>query len=91
MDDEEALVHERRPIISKRGRGPEMKIEIGPILQLGPRDTLLEASDRLFDTCRSRNSPTSFGEEDGWSRISQSSAANAWTTRAQDIPGSLTT
>jgi serine/threonine protein phosphatase PrpC len=49
LAEEDAMHHEDRHIVSNVVGSPEMKIEIGPILRLAPRDTLLLASDGLFD------------------------------------------
>lgn len=52
MNEEEALAHEDRHVISNMIGSPEMKIEMGPVLELAPRDTLLVATDGLFDNLR---------------------------------------
>ena len=49
LDPEEALHHEERHLISNAVGAPDMRIEIGSPLQLGARDTLLLATDGLFD------------------------------------------
>jgi serine/threonine protein phosphatase PrpC len=49
MDEDEALHHEDRHIVSNMVGSPEMRIEVGPSLRLRPRDTVLIASDGLFD------------------------------------------
>lgn len=49
LDEREAMHHEDRHIVSNVIGSPDMKIEIGPIIHLAPRDTLLLASDGLFD------------------------------------------
>lgn len=49
LDEWEAMHHEDRHLVSNVIGSPEMKIEIGPILRLAPRDTVLLASDGLFD------------------------------------------
>jgi serine/threonine protein phosphatase PrpC len=41
--------HEDRHLVSNVIGSPEMTIEIGPSLRLAPRDTVLLASDGLFD------------------------------------------
>lgn len=53
LDEEEALVHEDRNIISNCVGVADMKIEIGPRLTMAPRDTLVLASDGLFDNLTS--------------------------------------
>lgn len=52
MDEEEAIVHEDRHLISNAIGMPDMKIEIGSVLELATRDTLVLASDGLFDNLR---------------------------------------
>jgi serine/threonine protein phosphatase PrpC len=49
LAETDAMHHEDRHIVSNVVGSPEMKIEIGPVLHLAPRDTLLLASDGLFD------------------------------------------
>jgi protein phosphatase len=49
LDDAEAIHHEDRHIISNTLGAPDMRIEIGAPLTLAPRDTVLLASDGLFD------------------------------------------
>ena len=49
LEEEEALHHEERHLVSNMLGTPEMRIEIGPVLELAVRDTLLIASDGLFD------------------------------------------
>jgi serine/threonine protein phosphatase PrpC len=49
LDERDAMHHEDRHIVSNVIGSPDMKIEIGPILRLAPRDTVLLASDGLFD------------------------------------------
>ncbi len=49
MNEREALRHEERHIVSNMVGSPEMRIEIGPSLQLAARDTIILASDGLFD------------------------------------------
>lgn len=49
MKEEEAIHHEARHVISNVIGSDQMRIEIGPPTQLAPRDTLLLASDGLFD------------------------------------------
>jgi serine/threonine protein phosphatase PrpC len=49
LDAEEAMHHEDRHLISNVIGTPGMRIEVGPTLKLAPRDTLLLASDGLFD------------------------------------------
>ena len=49
LPEDEALHHEDLHIVSNMVGSPEMRIEIGPHLRLRPRDTVLLASDGLFD------------------------------------------
>lgn len=49
LDSADAMHHEDRHLISNCIGSPEMRIEIGSPLKLAPRDTLLLASDGLFD------------------------------------------
>lgn len=52
LDEEEALYHEDRHIVSNVVGSDEMHIDAGPILKLSDRDTVLVASDGLFDNLR---------------------------------------
>jgi serine/threonine protein phosphatase PrpC len=49
IDEHEAMHHEERHLVSNVLGGPDMRIELGPPTRLAPRDTLLLASDGLFD------------------------------------------
>ena len=49
LDELEAMYHEDRHIVSNVIGSQEMHIQIGPTMSLAPRDTLLLASDGLFD------------------------------------------
>lgn len=49
LDESEAMHHEDRHLVSNVIGSPEMTIEIGTSLRLAPRDTVLLASDGLFD------------------------------------------
>ncbi len=49
LNESEAMHHEHRHIISNFVGSSAMRIEIGSALQLAPRDTVLIASDGLFD------------------------------------------
>ena len=49
LDEDEALHHDDRHLISNYLGHPEMRIEIGPPLSLSRYDTVLIASDGLFD------------------------------------------
>jgi len=49
LDDEEALHHDERHLVSNLVGSAEMRIEVGSPLELAPRDTVLLASDGLFD------------------------------------------
>jgi serine/threonine protein phosphatase PrpC len=49
IEAEEALYHEERHLVSNIIGTSEMRIEIGPRIELAPRDTLIIATDGLFD------------------------------------------
>ena len=49
LDEKEAIHHDERHVISNLVGTPDMRIEIGPALQMAARDTLLLASDGVFD------------------------------------------
>ena len=49
LDEAEAIEHEDRNIITNCIGSGEMKIEVGPEIPMSARDTLLLASDGLFD------------------------------------------
>src|SRR3954469_24011784 len=49
MNEEEAIHHEERHVISNVIGSDQMRIEIGPPTEMALRDTLLLASDGLFD------------------------------------------
>lgn len=49
MEDDEAMTHDDRHYISNSVGSTEMRLELGPSLTLSKRDTLLLASDGLFD------------------------------------------
>ncbi len=49
LDEAEAVHHEERNIVSNVLGAPSMRIDIGPAVELAPRDTLLLASDGLAD------------------------------------------
>ena len=49
MDDREALRHEERHLVSNMVGLADMRIEIGSSIQLASRDTVLMATDGLFD------------------------------------------
>jgi serine/threonine protein phosphatase PrpC len=49
LDEKEAMYHEERHIVSNVIGSPDMRIEIGSTIELAPRDTLLVASDGLWD------------------------------------------
>ena len=49
MDQDEAMHHEDRHLVSNMIGHTNMRIEVGSTLQLAPRDTLVMASDGLFD------------------------------------------
>lgn len=49
MEEVEALNHDERNLVSNVLGSRELRIEMGPLLKLAPRDTLVLASDGLFD------------------------------------------
>ncbi|MEQ8785305.1 MAG: protein phosphatase 2C domain-containing protein [Pirellulaceae bacterium] len=49
LDEQEAMHHEDRHLVSNVIGSPDMRIEIGAPLELAPRDTLVLASDGLLD------------------------------------------
>lgn len=49
LNEDDALHHEDRHVVSNVIGMPDMRIEIGPTINLAPRDTLILASDGLFD------------------------------------------
>lgn len=49
LDEDEALHHEERHLVSNHVGMEEMRVDLGPELAVAPRDTLLLASDGLID------------------------------------------
>jgi len=49
VEADEAIYHEERHLVSNVIGTTEMRVEMGPRIQLAPRDTLVIASDGLFD------------------------------------------
>lgn len=49
MNEEDAIHHESRHVISNVIGSEQMRIEIGPTVEMAPRDTLILASDGLLD------------------------------------------
>ncbi len=49
IDEAEALAHTERNIVSNIVGSRDLRIEIGPPIRLAPRDTVVVASDGLFD------------------------------------------
>ncbi len=49
LDEAEAMHHEDRHLVSNMLGTPDMRIEVGAVLELGRFDTLLLATDGLFD------------------------------------------
>jgi serine/threonine protein phosphatase PrpC len=54
LNQEEAMRHHQRHIVSNILGSPEMRIEVGPPIDLASRDTVLLASDGLFDNLHAR-------------------------------------
>lgn len=53
LDEEQAMHHEERHVISNAIGSSEMYIEIGSAQEMAPRDTLVVATDGLFDNLHS--------------------------------------
>lgn len=49
LDEDDAMHHEERHLVSNAIGSSEMRIDVGPPVPLAPRDTVLLASDGLFD------------------------------------------
>jgi serine/threonine protein phosphatase PrpC len=49
MDEDEAMYHEDRHIVSNMLGAKDMRIEVGAVRRLAPRDTLILATDGLSD------------------------------------------
>jgi serine/threonine protein phosphatase PrpC len=49
LDEDEAIQHEQRHVLFNVVGSPDMRVEVGAAAKLAPRDTLLLASDGLFD------------------------------------------
>jgi serine/threonine protein phosphatase PrpC len=49
LDEDEAVQHDQRHVLFNVIGSTDMRVEIGPPLELAPRDTVLLASDGLFD------------------------------------------
>jgi protein phosphatase len=49
LDEDEAVQHDQRHVLFNVIGSSDMRVEVGPALQLAPRDTVLLASDGLFD------------------------------------------
>ena len=49
LEEEDAMQHDERHLISNMVGSQEMRVEIGPPITLAKRDTLILASDGLFD------------------------------------------
>ena len=49
IDEKEALEHEKRHLVSDLIGDPNMSIEVGPVVEVAQKDTLIIASDGLFD------------------------------------------
>ena len=52
LEEDEAMHHEDRHLVSNIVGSAQMRIEVGPVLDLSSRDTLLLATDGLFDNLR---------------------------------------
>ncbi len=49
LDEREALHHEERHLVSNFLGTPDMRIDVGTMIELSPRDTVIVASDGLMD------------------------------------------
>ena len=49
LDEDEAVQHDQRHVLFNVIGSSDMRVEVGPALQLAVRDTVLLASDGLFD------------------------------------------
>lgn len=49
LDEDDAMFHNERHLVSNMVGTQEMRVEISPLLRLAPRDTLVVATDGLFD------------------------------------------
>jgi len=49
LDEDEAMSHDQRHVLFNVIGSPDMRVEVGPSLELAVRDTVLLASDGLFD------------------------------------------
>jgi serine/threonine protein phosphatase PrpC len=49
LDEDEAVQHDQRHVLFNVIGSTDMRVEIGPLLELAARDTVLLASDGLFD------------------------------------------
>jgi serine/threonine protein phosphatase PrpC len=49
LDEDEAVQHDQRHVLFNVIGSSDMRVEVGPALQLAARDTVLLASDGLFD------------------------------------------
>ncbi len=49
LDEEEAMFHTERHLVSNMVGTAEMHVEVGPVVKLAPRDTVVLGSDGLFD------------------------------------------
>jgi serine/threonine protein phosphatase PrpC len=49
LDEAEAMHHEDRHLVSNMLGSPDMRIDVGSTIELADRDTLILASDGLFD------------------------------------------
>lgn len=49
IEADDAIYHEERHLVSNIIGSTEMRVEIGPRIEMAPRDTLVIASDGLFD------------------------------------------
>ncbi len=52
LDENEAMEHRERHLVSNMLGASDMRIDVGPPIDMAPRDTLIAASDGLFDNLK---------------------------------------
>ncbi len=84
LDEEEALAHEERHVVSNVVGIPEMRIEVGAAVRMAPRDTLLLATDGLMDNLRIEEITARLCT----GNLPRAAAELAAAARARMVPGS---
>jgi serine/threonine protein phosphatase PrpC len=94
LDELEAMYHEQRHVVSNVIGRPDMRIEIGSPLELAARDTLLVATDGLFDNLhlpeiverlRKGSLPTAVDELAGHSRQRMQDPVEGQPSKPDDL------